>query len=197
MMETECEMDFEERHRAERDCPLPACRVEESMDCAKRKADRPARPVRILVSACLMGASCRYDGADNGREEVQALGQRAVLVPFCPEIYGGLMTPRMPSEIRNGGGFAKDGRDVTHQYMRGAAEALKMAQLLGCSAAVLKERSPSCGSHQIYDGTFTGTRIDGMGVTARLLAEHGLRIFSEEETEDCLRWIEEQGSERR
>lgn len=147
---------------------------------------------RILVSACLLGMNCRYDGNHNYMPELGRLSERAELVPFCPEIYGGLSTPRQPSERHGGQVVTKDGRDVTEQFERGAHEAWKAAQWLGCGAAILKERSPSCGSHQVYDGTFTGTRIEGMGVTAALLQERGILLFSEEELADCIRWVTEE-----
>lgn len=111
----------------------------------------------ILVSACLLGVMCRYDGKSNGLAGLERLQETTTFLPFCPEVYGGLPTPREPSEIRDGKVCSKSGRDVTAQFEKGAREALRMAKLLGCSAAILKERSPSCGSHQIYDGTFQGS----------------------------------------
>lgn len=144
----------------------------------------------ILVSACLLGAMCRYDGKSNALARLEELKKAAVFVPFCPEIYGGLPTPREPSEIKDGRVCSKSGCDVTAQFEKGAREALKMAQLLDCRAAILKERSPSCGSRQIYDGTFQGRRIEGQGVTAALLGKNGIRLFNEEQAEECLAWLE-------
>lgn len=146
----------------------------------------------ILVSACLLGSSCRYDGGDNACSGLKELEKYAVLIPFCAEIYGGLSTPREPSEIRDGGVWSRDGRDVTAQFEKGAQEAVKMAQYFGCRAAILKERSPSCGSHQIYDGTFTGTKINGKGRTAALLDAQGIKLFSEAELDQCMAWIQQQ-----
>ncbi len=140
---------------------------------------RPA----ILVSACLLGVSCKYDGGHNRREQVIALKDRFHLIPACPEQLGGLPTPRIPSEIRDGRVFAKDGTDVTENFTKGAQEALRLAKLFDCSCAVLKARSPSCGSGMIYDGTFSGTKTAGDGVTAALLKKQGIRIYSEDETE--------------
>lgn len=147
----------------------------------------------ILVSACLLGVMCRYDGKSNGLAGLERLQETTTFLPFCPEVYGGLPTPREPSEIRDGKVCSKSGRDVTAQFEKGAREALRMAKMLGCSAAILKERSPSCGSHQIYDGTFQGKRIEGRGVTAALLEKNGIRLFNEEQAEECLAWLEKYG----
>lgn len=141
--------------------------------------NRPA----VLVSACLLGVSCKYDGGHNRNEQVTALKERFHLVPVCPEQLGGLPTPRIPSEIRDGRVFAKDGTDVTENFARGAHEALRLAQLAGCRCAVLKARSPSCGSGVIYDGTFSGTKTEGDGVTAALLKRQGIRVYTEDEAE--------------
>lgn len=146
----------------------------------------------ILVSACLLGAACRYDGKSNEIPELEALRDRASLVPFCPEIYGGLTTPRSPAEIREGRVVTREGQDVTEQFDRGAQEALNMAKRLGCRAAILKERSPSCGSRMIYDGTFSGVKIKGMGRTASLLAKNQIHIYNEEEISECIRLLEEE-----
>ena len=144
----------------------------------------------ILVSACLLGAMCRYDGKSNALADMEKLKEAATLIPFCPEIYGGLPTPREPSEIRDGKVCSKSGRNVTEQFEKGAQEALRMARQFGCIAAVLKERSPSCGSHQIYDGTFQGKRVDGQGITAALLGKDGIRLFHEAQVEECVVWLE-------
>ncbi len=146
----------------------------------------------ILVSACLMGARCRYDGKGNEMPELEALKELVNLVPFCPEIYGGLSTPRCPAEIREDRVVTREGRDVTEQFDRGAGEALRMARLLGCQGAVLKERSPSCGSRMVYDGTFSGTRIKGMGRTASLLAKNHIPIYNEEEISEYIRRLREE-----
>ena len=136
--------------------------------------------MNILVSACLLGVSCRYDGRSVPcRAIVEAAAKGVRLIPFCPEIYGGLPTPRTPSERRGDLVLSKDGRDVTEQYRRGAQEALRLCRLFDCRAAVLKEKSPSCGSGRIYDGTFSGTLTDGDGVTAALLKENGIAVIGE------------------
>ena len=135
--------------------------------------------MKILVSACLLGFKCRYDGRSCGKDSVTALLEKHELIPFCPEIYGGLTTPRDPSEIRGDRVVSSKGRDVTAEYTKGAEEALRMAKLYGCDTALLKEKSPSCGSGKIYDGTFTGKLVDGWGTAAKLLKENGIRVLGE------------------
>ena len=138
--------------------------------------------MKILISACLLGACCRYDGASKAHPLAALLAERHTLVPVCPEQLGGLPTPRPPAE-RRGGRVVTQSGDVTEQYLRGAEETLKLCKLLGCEAAVLKERSPSCGRGQVYDGTFSGTLTAGDGVTAELLAAHGIPVYGESQIE--------------
>ncbi len=138
---------------------------------------------KLLVSACLLGTPCRYDGAAKRNDAVCALAENFELVPVCPEEMGGLPTPRTPSERQGGRVVTRDGRDVTAEYRRGAQCALELAQREGVRAAVLKERSPSCGSGEIYDGSFTGALTVGNGVTAELLRAHGIEVFGESEAE--------------
>ncbi len=140
----------------------------------------------LLVSACLLGENCKYSGGNNAlpRETLAALAERFRLVPVCPEHDGGLPTPRLPSERRGERIVNRAGEDVTAAFERGAALALKKARDCGCRLALLKERSPSCGSGKIYDGSFSGTLIPGEGVTAALLRQQGLTVFSEERMED-------------
>ena len=137
--------------------------------------------MKILVSACLLGIHCKYSGGSNLKqglaEALQAAGHS--LVPVCPEVYGGLPTPRTPAERVGERVLAKDGRDVTAEYRNGATAAVRLAQLTGCTAAVLKANSPSCGRGTIYDGSFTHTKIPGDGLTAALLAANGIRIYNE------------------
>ena len=142
--------------------------------------------MRLLVSACLLGCPCRYDGASKPCPAVLALAERHELVPVCPEQLGGLPTPRPPAERREDRVVTQSG-DVTEQYRRGAEETLKLCKLLGCEAAVLKERSPSCGHGQVYDGTFSGTLTAGDGVTAALLAAHGIPVYGESRIEELLK----------
>ena len=140
----------------------------------------------ILVSACLLGCACRYDGQSKPYPLARELARRGLAVPVCPEQLGGLPTPRKPSERQGERVVMNDGRDVTTEYRRGAEEALCLARLYGCTAAVLKEKSPSCGSGRIYDGTFSGTLTDGDGVTAELLKENGIKVYGESELEKLL-----------
>jgi uncharacterized protein YbbK (DUF523 family) len=136
---------------------------------------------KLLVSACLLGCRCRYDGKSCGNKDVIALKDKYEIIPVCPEQLGGLCTPRNPSERNNGGVFMNDGTDVTDAYRKGAKEALYLARTLGADAAVLKAKSPSCGKGLIYDGSFTGRKIKGNGVTAELLIENGIQVFTEDE----------------
>ena len=135
----------------------------------------------ILVSACLLGCPCRYDGQSKPHPAVLALMEEHTLIPVCPEQMGGLATPRPPAERQGAGVFTQAGTDVTGQYRRGAEEALRLARLYGCDCAVLKEKSPSCGSGQIYDGSFSRKLTAGDGVTAQLLKENGIAVYGESE----------------
>ena len=142
--------------------------------------------MNILVSACLLGVRCRYDGAEKAHPLIAALAERHTLVPVCPEQLGGLPTPRPPAERRGERVVTEAGADVTEQYRRGAEEALKLCKLFDCQAAVLKERSPSCGRGQVYDGTFTGALTTSDGVTAALLAAHGIPVYGESQIPELL-----------
>jgi len=135
----------------------------------------------VLISACLLGVNCKYNGGANPVSEARlaALKEKYTLVPVCPESYGGLATPRPPSERVGERVLARDGTDVTAQYEKGAQAALRLAELFGCKKAILKERSPSCGHGMIYDGTFSGALTPGDGVTAALLAAHGVAVYGE------------------
>lgn len=135
----------------------------------------------ILVSACLLGIGCRYDGKHKANHEVIRLAEKYNLIPVCPEIYGGLPTPRIPSERIVDKVMMKDGRDVTDNYKRGALEALELCRIYNIRTAILKERSPSCGKGEIYDGTFTGALTERDGVTAELLCANGIRVLGETE----------------
>ena len=140
----------------------------------------------ILVSACLLGTACRYDGRSKADAAVTALLARHTLIPVCGEIFGGLPTPRTPAERRGARVMTKDGRDVTDAYRRGAEEVVRLARLYGARAAILKERSPSCGSGQIYDGTFTKTLTQGDGLTAQMLKKHGITVYGESQIEELI-----------
>lgn len=145
--------------------------------------------MRILVSACLLGAACRYDGAAKGHPLAGELCRRHQVIPVCGEIYGGLPTPRTPAERQGEKVMTRDGRDVSAEYRRGAEEVLRLARLTGAELAILKERSPSCGSGQIYDGSFSGRLTEGWGVTAQLLRENGIPVIGESKLDDFLRGI--------
>ena len=149
--------------------------------------------MRILISACLLGVPCRYDGASKPHPLAAALAERHHLVPVCPEQLGGLPTPRPPAERVGERVLTRDGADVTEQYARGAAQAEELARLLGCRCALLKARSPSCGSGAIYDGTFTGRKVPGDGVTAARLKSAGIPVFDEEHWAEFLDFIKEEG----
>ena len=134
----------------------------------------------ILVSACLLGLPCRYDGQSVPCPALVKAAEKGVrLIPFCPEIYGGLPTPRPASERRGERVVNNLGGDVTDAYRRGAEAALALYRALGCDCALLKERSPSCGAGTIYDGTFTGALISGDGVTAELFRAAGVPVYGE------------------
>lgn len=138
--------------------------------------------MNILVSACLLGAPCRYDGESAADARVLSLTAGHALVPVCPEQLGGLPTPRPPGEIHCGRVITKTGQDETDAYRRGAEAAAALARTLGCRSAVLKARSPSCGCGRIYDGSFTRRLVDGDGIFAAVLKREGVRVVTEEET---------------
>ena len=135
--------------------------------------------MKILVSACLLGENCKYSGGNNKNDKVIALGKKHKLIPICPECFAQLPIPRPPAEIVGTKVFNKLGEDITEQFKDGAEKALYVEEETGCQTAVLKERSPSCGFGEIYDGSFTGKTIRGNGITAQLLYDNGITIFGE------------------
>lgn len=140
---------------------------------------------RIAVSACLLGEACRFDGRAVPCPGVIALAGRYELVPICPEQLGGLPTPREPAEITATGRVVnRAGEDVTAAFEEGARIAVETALSTGCTRAVLKARSPSCGVREVYDGTFSGTLVDGMGIAAAALSRAGIEV-RDEESRDC------------
>ena len=141
---------------------------------------------KLLISACLLGRNCKYNGGNNLHPLAERLGEKYDLVPICPETWGGLTSPRPPAERVGGRILDREGRDVTEAFQRGAQRALETARKNGCRRAVLKERSPSCGAGRIYDGTFTGTTVPGDGVAAALLRAEGLVLYGESEIEKLL-----------
>ena len=140
----------------------------------------------VLVSACLLGINCKYNGSNNLSEKVQAFLKDKVVIAVCPEVLGGLPTPRIPSEIRDGQVINREGESVDAAFRAGADQIMQVVQGLQIDLAILKSRSPSCGVGRIYDGTFTGTLTDGDGVFARRLMEAGVRVISEEELAQVL-----------
>jgi len=135
----------------------------------------------ILVSACLAGEACRYDGRAALHPEVLRLLAAGRAVAVCPEVLGGLSVPREPVELRAGRAVRSTGADVTGAFQQGAQRALELAQAHGCRRAILKARSPSCGSGRVYDGSFSGTLVPGDGVLAALLKANGFEVLTEEE----------------
>lgn len=136
---------------------------------------------KIIVSACLLGVKCRFDGLGKENKSILDLKEKFDFIPVCPEILGGLPTPRVPSEIKLGKVINKEGIDVTDNYMRGALETLKICKVFDVDTAVLKSKSPSCGKGKVYDGTFSGNLVDGNGITTQLLIDNGINVYTEDE----------------
>ncbi|MEA4814877.1 MAG: DUF523 domain-containing protein [Oscillospiraceae bacterium] len=141
----------------------------------------------ILMSACLMGTRCRYNAEIVESPHLAELMEKYTVIPVCPETLGGLPTPREPAERLGELVLTKSGADVTDYFERGADEVLRLARLYGCKCAVLKERSPSCGSERIYDGAFSGTLIGGDGVCAEVLKAAGIAVFGESRIDELLK----------
>lgn len=146
---------------------------------------------KLLISSCLLGVPCRYDGKSKPVPLPKELVDNFELIPVCPEVMGGLSTPRPPAEIisRSAGAIKvvnSEGTDVTQNYLAGAKKALEIAKANGCDFALLKEKSPSCSGGKVYDGTFSRTLTDGDGVTAALLKANGIKVFGESEIEKLL-----------
>ena len=140
----------------------------------------------MLISACLMGVECRYDGGGQALPDLTTLMACYQLVPVCPEQLGGLPTPRTPSERQGDRVVARDGTDVTDAFRCGASEVCRIARLYGAKFALLKARSPSCGHGEIYDGSFTGRRIPGSGVTAEALVAMGISVYNEKDVKNLI-----------
>ena len=144
---------------------------------------------KLLISACLLGFCCKYDGGTNTlpADTIAALREQYELIPVCPETAGGLPIPRAPSERQDGRVLSCEGNDVTDEYEKGARVALALAERFGCRKALLKERSPSCGAGEIYDCSFSHTRIPGDGVAAEALRKAGLALYGESEIEKLIK----------
>lgn len=136
---------------------------------------------KIIVSACLLGCNCRYKGDNCKNEELLELSKKHTLIPVCPEQMGGLPTPRDPGEIQGEKVISSVGKDITYEYNKGAETALYIAKTTGADVAVLKANSPSCGKGVIYDGTFSGNKTAGDGVTVKLFKENNIKVFTEDE----------------
>lgn len=147
----------------------------------------------ILVSSCLLGVRCRYNGTGGEAGWLSDLSEHAILIPVCPEVMGGLPTPREPAERCGLRVITKSGADVTAAYEQGAALVLSLAQWYGSPCAVLKERSPSCGSRNIYDGTHSGRLIPGDGKTTELLKQQGIPVFGESKGEKLKDFLAQRG----
>jgi|WetSurMetagenome_2_1015567.scaffolds.fasta_scaffold593415_1 uncharacterized protein YbbK (DUF523 family) len=140
----------------------------------------------ILVSACLIGEPCKYSGVSNDCETVHHFLAGRDYIAFCPELLGGLSVPRPPAELgQQGKVWNREGQDVSAAFAAGAAGSLSLAEANQAELVILKDGSPSCGVHYIYDGTFTHHTIPGMGITARLLREHGFAVISEADLPDA------------
>ena len=137
--------------------------------------------MKIMVSACLMGENCKYNGGNNLSEKVLEFVKGHEVIVVCPEVMGGLPTPRIPAEIVNGTVTAKDGRNVDKEFRKGAGIALEMAKENQVDLVILQSRSPSCGPKQIYDGSFSGKKIEGQGVFAKMLIENGFQVIDVED----------------
>lgn len=142
--------------------------------------------MKVLVSACLLGTNCKYNGENNYSEKVMELIKDKEVIPVCPEVTGGLPTPRTPSEIVNGVVTSKSGQVVDKEFRLGAKRILESIHPDEIEFAVLQARSPSCGSRQIYDGTFSGTLIEGQGIFAKALSDLDIPII---DSEDCDRFL--------
>ena len=140
----------------------------------------------IIVSACLLGDNPKYNGGNNYDERIEKLKEKFDIVPICPEVFGGLSTPRVPSEILNGRVINKEGKDVTHEYTIGAQKVLNVVHFKRVKKAVLMERSPSCGVHKIYDGHFHNRLIDGEGYTTSFLKKAGIEVYTIDEIDALL-----------
>lgn len=137
--------------------------------------------MKIMVSACLMGENCKYNGGNNLNEKVLNYVKGHQVITVCPEVMGGLPTPRIPAEIVNNVVTTKDGRNVDKEFRTGAEMALQIAKENQIDLVVLQSRSPSCSPKQIYDGSFSGKKMEGQGVFAKLLIENGFRVIDVED----------------
>ena len=137
--------------------------------------------MKILVSACLLGKNCKYNGGNNLNQGVLEFIEGHEVIGVCPEQLGGLSTPRLPAEIVDGVVTNKEGVSVDAEFHKGAQTALAAALENKVDLAILQSRSPSCGVKEIYDGSFSGKKIKGQGVLAKLLSAHGIKVLDAED----------------
>ena len=151
------------------------------------------KEIKVLISACLLGDNVKYSGGNNLTPELVTLLEKynVKIVKICPECFAGLPIPRVPSEIRGDKVFSKDGWDITEEFLSGAEKTYQIAKRKQVDFAILKERSPSCGSTHIYDGSFSGNIILGQGITAKRLTEEKIKVFSEENLEEIEKYLVE------
>lgn len=148
------------------------------------------KKINLLISTCLCGNNTKYNGGNNLISRLKEIEEKFNLIHICPEVFGGLATPRNPSEILGDKIISSVGLDVTDNFIKGANKALELANKYNVKYALLKEGSPSCGVHKIYDGTFSGTKIDGNGITTAILKQAEITVFNENEIDELLRVIE-------
>ena len=153
------------------------------------------KKIKVLISACLLGDNVKYSGGNNLTPKLITLLERynVDIVKVCPECFAGLPIPRLPSEIKEDKVYSKDGRDITEEFLDGAEKTYEVAKRKHADFAILKERSPSCGSSYIYDGSFSGNIIQGQGFTSRKLNEKNIIVFSEENLEEIEKYLKELG----
>ena len=149
--------------------------------------------IKVLMSSCLCGVNCKYNGKSNEIENriMSNWKEEGRIVMICPEMFGGLPCPRDPAEIIGDRVISSAGKDVTEEYDKGAREALRLAKEHNVLFAVMKENSPSCGSHEVYDGTFTGKKVFGMGRAAKLLSDNGFKVYNEHQIIEAYRELDE------
>jgi len=150
------------------------------------------KPKKILISACLLGENVKYDGNNNDvsyNSIIKTLIEKNLLLPVCPEVLGGLSIPRTPVELTNAKAINKDGIDQTKEFKKGAKESLHVALKYDIKIAIMKSKSPSCGSDFIYDGTFSKKLIKGDGLTVEILKKNGIKVFNEEELDTLLVYL--------
>lgn len=149
--------------------------------------------IKILISHCLLGENCKWNGRNNARDLLISIQDKVEYIPVCAEVFGGLPTPRIPSERVGDKVMSEIDLDVTKNYMDGALKVIEIAKRNNVSYAIFKERSPSCGVHQIYDGTFSRNVVPGKGFTTELLEQNGIKVYSDEEIQELILKVRSNG----